>query len=177
MLTQDDYQWLFRKSPSMASSIDEDGKYLDVNDALLARLGYQREEMVGQSPESFTSPESATRIAEELRPALRRTGKLENKPISFVTRNGEMVDCLTNALVEYDSKGKFLRTVAMYTEVSEEAKANFKYRTLYRETPAMLHTVDGDGQHRHGNRSLAAENGLPARGSHRSFDFRLFQSP
>ena len=33
----------------------------------------------------------------------------------------------------------------MYSEVSDQARANFKYRTLYRSTPAMLHTVDGDG--------------------------------
>ena len=32
MITQDDYQWLFRKSPSMATFIAEDGAYLDVND-------------------------------------------------------------------------------------------------------------------------------------------------
>ncbi|HKJ20347.1 MAG TPA: sigma 54-interacting transcriptional regulator, partial [Woeseiaceae bacterium] len=35
--------------------------------------------------------------------------------------------------------------VAMYSEFSDQARANFKYRTLYRSTPAMLHTVDGDG--------------------------------
>lgn len=145
MITQDDYQWLFRKSPSMATSIAEDGVYLDVNDAMLKRLGYAREEMVGRSPEDFTTPESAVRVREELRPALRRTGKLENKPISFVTKSGDVVDCVTNAIIEYDRDGHFLRTVAMYAEISDQARANFKYRTLYRSTPAMLHTVDGDG--------------------------------
>ncbi len=145
MITQDDYQWLFRKSPSMATSISEDGVYLDVNDTMLERLGYEREEMVGRSPEQFTTPDSAARVRDELRPALRRTGKLENKPISFVTRSGDVVDCLTNAIIEYDHEGQFMRTVAMYAEISDQARANFKYRTLYRATPAMLHTVDGDG--------------------------------
>ncbi|MDH5621209.1 MAG: sigma 54-interacting transcriptional regulator, partial [Gammaproteobacteria bacterium] len=145
MLTQDDYQWLFRKSPAMATSIAEDGLYLDVNDTMLKRLGYAREEMVGRSPEEFTTPESSARVREELRPALRRTGKLENKPISFVTKSGEVVDCMTNAIIEYDREGQYLRTVAMYAEISDEARANFKYRTLYRSTPAMLHTVDGNG--------------------------------
>ena len=145
MITQDDYQWLFRKSPSMATSISEDGVYLDVNDTMLERLGYERGEMVGRSPEQFTTPDSAARVRDELRPALRRTGKLENKPISFVTRSGDVVDCLTNAIIEYDREGQFMRTVAMYSEISDQARANFKYRTLYRATPAMLHTVDGDG--------------------------------
>ncbi|MDG2107075.1 MAG: PAS domain-containing protein, partial [Woeseiaceae bacterium] len=145
MISQDDYQWLFRKSPMMATSIAEDGVYLDVNDAMLERLGYEREEMVGRSPEDFSTHESAARIRDELKPALRRTGKLENKPISFVTKSGDVVDCMSNAIIELDQKGEYLRTVAMYAEISDQARANFKYRTLYRATPAMLHTVDGEG--------------------------------
>ncbi|MBT8107514.1 MAG: sigma 54-interacting transcriptional regulator [Gammaproteobacteria bacterium] len=145
MIVQDDYEWLFRKAPVMTTSIAEDGSYLDVNDAMLERLGYERDEMVGRKPEDFATAEAAERITSELRPALRRRGKLENKPVSLIAASGEIVDCLTNAFVEYDREGQFLRTVAMYTEVSDQAKANFKYRELYRSTPAMLHTVDGDG--------------------------------
>ena len=129
----------------MATSIAEDGVYLDVNDAMLTRLGYERDEMVGHRPEEFTTPETMERVRHELRPALRRTGKLENKPVSFVSRSGEVVDCLTNAIVEFDREGEFLRTVAMYSEISDQARVNFKYRTLYRSTPAMLHTVDNNG--------------------------------
>jgi len=129
----------------MATSIGQDGLYLDVNDAMLKRLGYERDEMIGRRPEEFTTPETIERLRHELRPALRRTGKLENKPVSFVSRSGEVIDCLANAIVEFDRDGEFLRTVAMYSEISDQARANFKYRTLYRSTPAMLHTVDNDG--------------------------------
>jgi PAS domain S-box-containing protein len=145
MTQRDDYQWLFRKAPAMATAIAEDGAYLDVNDAFLRRLGYEREEMIGRPPLDFVTPASARRVRDEFRPALRRTGKLENKPISLVTKSGDVVDCLTNALVEYDPQGEYLRTVAMYTEIADQARANFKYRTLYRSTPAMLHTLDTDG--------------------------------
>ncbi len=145
MITQDDYEWLFRKAPVMTTSIAEDGSYLDINDAMLERLGYELEDMVGHKPEKFATAETADRIMGELRPALRRRGKLENKPVSLVTATGEVVDCITNAFVEFDQEGEFLRTVAMYSEISDEARANFKYRNLYRSTPAMLHTVDGDG--------------------------------
>jgi len=140
-----DYQWLFRKLPTMATSIGEDGTYLDVNDALLERLGYGRSDMVGHRPSEFVTADSARRIEEEFLPALRRTGRLENKPIGFLTSSGEVLECMTNSLVEYDPDGAFVRTVALYTEVGDQARANFKYRELYRSTPAMLHTVDGDG--------------------------------
>ena len=145
MLGNNDYEWLFRKAPAMVTSIGADGTYVDVNDALLGRLGYEREDMVDRRPIDFVTAASAERIEKEFLPALRRTGKLENKPIAFVSSSGEVVDCMTNSLVEYDPDGEFVRTVAMYTEVSDEARANFKYRNLYRSTPAMLHSIDGDG--------------------------------
>jgi PAS domain S-box-containing protein len=141
----DDYQWLFRKAPAMATAIDEDGCYLDVNDAFERRLGYTREEMIGRRPLEFVTAETARRIEEEFRPALRRTGKLESKLVSFVARTGEVVDCLTDAIIEYDPEGRFLHTIAMYAEVTDQARAAFKYRDLYRSTPAMLHTLDADG--------------------------------
>ncbi len=140
-----DYQWLFRKAPSMATSIGEDGAYLDVNDTFLKRLGYDRGDMVGRKPAEFVTAESAKRIETELMPILRRTGVLEDKPISFLTRDGEVVNCLTNSLVENDPDGKFVRTVAMYTELVDKAWADSKYRQLYQSTPAMLHTLDAEG--------------------------------
>jgi len=140
-----EYQWLFRKSPAMATSIGEDGAFLDVNDAFLERLAYARDEMIGHRPSEFVTEESARRIEKEFLPALRRTGKLEDKPVGLLARSGEVVDCMANSIVGYDPSGAFVRTVAVYTEISGQARADFKYRDLYRSTPAMLHTVDGDG--------------------------------
>ncbi|MGB5346187.1 MAG: sigma 54-interacting transcriptional regulator [Woeseia sp.] len=137
-----DYQWLFRRAPVMATSIGEDGRYRDVNDAFLERLGYTRDEMVGERPTHFVTEESAQRIEKEFLPTLRRTGRLKNKPISFVAKNGEVISCMTNSIVEQDGKGTAVRTVATYSELDTLARANLKYRQLYRTTPAMLHTVD-----------------------------------
>ncbi len=130
----------------MATSIGEDGRYLDVNDAFMERLGYARKEMIGRRPGEFVTAESAERIEKELLPTLRRTGRLENKPVEFVAKSGEIVTCLTNSLVEHDPQGAFVRTVAIHTERSDQAKADLMYRQLYRSTPAMLHTVDIDGR-------------------------------
>jgi PAS domain S-box-containing protein len=145
MSSNDDYQWLFRKAPAMATSIGEDGRYLDVNDAFLDRLGYTRAEMVGQRPARFVTAESAERIRKEFMPTLRRTGKLVSKPISFIARDGETVNCLTSSIVEHAPNGAALRTLAMYTELDVQARTNLKYRQLYRSTPAMLHSVDAEG--------------------------------
>ena len=145
MSENSDYRWLFQKAPTMTTAISADGRYLDVNDAFARRLGFERAEMIGRPPEEFMAEKSARRIVEEFRPILRRTGRLDEKPVSFVAKDGELVDCTTSAVVEQDASGNYLTTVAQYVEAGEEARANFRYRTLYRSTPAMLHTLDADG--------------------------------
>ena len=145
MIPSNDYQWLFRRAPAMATSIGRDGCYLDVNDALLDRLGYAREEMIGRRPVEFVTEDSAERIEKEFLPKLRRTGRLENKPIAFVSKAGDVVNCLTNSVIEHDPDGRFIRTIAMYMEVADQARADWQYRQLYRATPAMLHTIDPHG--------------------------------
>jgi len=145
-MNSSDYEWLFRKAPVMASSIGRDGQYLDVNDAFLSRLGYAREDMVGRRPAEFVTEESAERIEKEFMPTLRRTGRLEKKPVAFVSRTGEVINCLTSSVVEHDPRDAFVRTIAMYTELADQARADWKYRQLYRSTPAMLHTVDAEGR-------------------------------
>ena len=146
MSLADRYQWLFRKSPALTVSLDEDGYFLDASDAWLRRFGYTREELRHLRPQDLGSAESARRVNEEYLPLLRHTGRLDNVPYDITTKNGERVDLLASAIVERGEEGDYLRTVAVYTEVRQQARLEAHYRELYRQTPAMLHTVDSQGR-------------------------------
>ena len=139
-------QWLFRRSPALLVSLNEDGFFVDASDAWLRRFGYAREEIATMRPQDLSSTEGAKRIVEEYLPVLRRTGRLAGVPIDLVTRNNERVDCLASAIVERSESGDYRRTIAVYTEVSAQARLEQHYRELYRATPAMLHTVDSYGR-------------------------------
>ena len=143
---EDRYQWLFRKSPALTVSLDEDGFFVDASDSWLRRFGYDREEIRRLRPQDLGSPESARRVVEEYMPLLRRTGRLDGVPVDLATKLGERVDCLASAIVERGAAGDYLRTVAVYTEVGQQAQIEQHYRELYRATPAMLHTVDSHGR-------------------------------
>jgi len=146
MSQQEQYQWLFWRSPALLVSLNEDGFFVDASDAWLRRFGYAREEITNMRPQDLASPEGAKRIVEEYMPVLRRTGRLSGVPVDLTTRNNERVDCLANAIVERSEAGDYLRTNVVYTEVGAQARLEQHYRELYRATPAMLHTVDHHGR-------------------------------
>jgi len=142
------YLWLFRRIPAMTLYFDAEGRVQDASDMWLARMDYRREDILGRRPEEFASPESARRVQGEYTSLLRRTGRLDAVPIELLTRQGEIVDCVTSAVVEHDTVAEigYLLTVAVYTEVAVQAKIERHYRDLYRATPAMLYTVDPEGR-------------------------------
>ena len=127
-------------------SLDADGYFLDASDAWLNRFGYTRDGIGKLRPQDLASGESAKLIEGEYLPLLRRTSRVDNVPVDMSTTRGERVDCLASAIVERGSEGDYLRTVVVYTEVSQEARLEQHYRDLYRATPAMLHSIDSQGR-------------------------------
>jgi PAS domain S-box-containing protein len=147
MSKDDHYEWLFRKGPAFSVALNEEGYFLDASDAWLARFGYHREELSGLRPQDISSEESARRIIEDYMPMLRRAGRLADVPVDLVTHAGEIVECLASAVVEHQQPdGEHIRTVVVYTEIGTDSRIEQHYRDLYRDTPAMLHTVDSHGR-------------------------------
>lgn len=147
MLIADRYQWLFRKSPALSVSLNQDGYFLDASDAWLTRFGYSRDELTALRPQDVSSPESTRRIVEAYMPLLRRVGRLNDVPVELLTKTGDAVACLANVVAEREEDGgDHVRTVAVYTELGAETHNEQHYRDIYRDTPAMLHTVDSRGR-------------------------------
>ena len=146
MSTRDRYTWLFQHLPVVASMLDADGLFTDVSDAWIRRLGYSRAEMLGRSPLDVATPDSAQRIREEHMPAFRRTGHLDQVPVEFVAKSGEIVSMLATTIAETDTDGSFLHSLSVYNELADHDRLHNRYRDRYQSTPAMLHTIDEDGR-------------------------------
>ena len=70
------YRWLFRNCPAYLSSIDTDGRYVDLSDAFLTRLGYAREELIGERSHDHMSADCARRLSEEYLPRFPNEARL-----------------------------------------------------------------------------------------------------
>jgi PAS domain S-box-containing protein len=145
------YRWFFHRSPALLVALDREGCFVDASDAWLRRFGYSRDEIVGLRPQDLTSEASVRRIVEDYLPLLRRAGRLDDVPVDLVAKTGEIVGCLASAVVESEPSGEVLGTIVAYTELGPEADNDKYFSGLYRDTPAMLHTLDSDGRIVHVN--------------------------
>jgi PAS domain S-box-containing protein len=146
METPQRYLALFRQAPVMAAILDVDGRILDVSDVWAARMGYAREELLKRRPIELASAPSARQIREQYIPRYRQTGRLDRLAIEFVTRQGASFEVFVTTTAEYDTNGKFLYSLCVFAEVSDQALLERRYQDHYQSTPAMLHTIDPDGR-------------------------------
>ncbi len=137
---------LFHKLPVVAALMDADGCFITVSDAWVDCVGYSRDEIRGKTALNIATPETVTRIRQEHLPQLRRSGRLDNVPVEFITKSGEQVELFATTIVENDANGQFLHSLSVFTEPSDRARLERRYRMLYQDTPAMLHTIDADGR-------------------------------
>ncbi len=85
----------FLESPvSMAIRELEQGRYLDVNNACLAMMGYAREEVIGHTPLEIGWMEEADRAANL--PAFTATAAMRDRELRLRRRDGSFVLCLYN---------------------------------------------------------------------------------
>jgi PAS domain S-box-containing protein len=140
------YLDLFRRLPVLAVLLDREGRFTAVSDLWVSRTGYTREALQGLRPEDLATNECARRIREEHRPEFRRLGRLDNVPVEFRTADGAVLELLVTSAAEYTDTGEFLLSLSVFTEVSDRARLERRYRDLYQATPAMLHTIDQEGR-------------------------------
>ena len=55
--SEERFRLLFEQSPLPYQSLDPDGRFIEVNDAWLQMLGYDRDEVIGHSFAEFIAPE------------------------------------------------------------------------------------------------------------------------
>ena len=129
----------------MAALLDTEGRFLDVSDRWVKRAGYETEELRGKDPAELATPESARRIKEEYLPGFRRSGRLDDVAMGLVAREGHTLELLLRMRAIYNDANEHIYSVAVFFETSALARAERRYEDLYHSTPAMLHTIDGEG--------------------------------
>lgn len=126
--SEERFRKLYRRSPAMLHSIDENGMMVDVSDHWLEVLGYSRQEVIGQESIRFLTEESSTYAVNEALPEFWKTGSARDVPFQFVTKGGETVDVLLSAIGERDKAGNVVKTLAVLVDVTAQKQAEQELR-------------------------------------------------
>ncbi len=147
------YRFLYHHTPTLLHSIDGAGRLTAVSDYWLEHLGYARDSVIGRPSLDFFTAESRRRALEEVRPAFWRDGYCRNVAFQVVRADGGVIDVLLSADCQYDDAGQVVQAVSVMADVTERVAAERKLadseqrlRSLYHNTPVMMHSIDADGR-------------------------------
>jgi two-component system NtrC family sensor kinase len=142
-----------------------DGRFIEVNNALVRMLGYEsREELlqVDIARQLFLSPEQRTRLEE----AVSRDRILRNYEIMMRRKDGSLIHTLQNAFVVRDSSGKPVQYRGLILDITElkqfqaelQRERDFSSKIL-NNTQSIILVVDTAGLISYANRRCFAAGG------------------
>ncbi|MCH8928176.1 MAG: PAS domain S-box protein [Candidatus Marinimicrobia bacterium] len=150
--SEERYKSFYVKTPVMLHSIDKAGNLVDVNDQWLDVFGYERSEVIGKKVIDFLTKESRLYAVNDALPDFMKKGYAHDVNYQFVKKNGEIMDTLLSAAAEYDSKGIFMRSIAVLNDITERRVAEMrlkqskaKYRNLVKNLPDVTWITELDG--------------------------------
>ncbi|MEO9482262.1 MAG: PAS domain S-box protein [Ekhidna sp.] len=111
------YRSIYNKAPVMMHSINEKLEIISVSDFWLEKMGFERNEVIGRSPEDFMVERGQGVIQANLK-KLFEDGSIRNIEYQYVKKSGEVMDVLLSAVAEYDEDGNFERSITGMLDVT-----------------------------------------------------------
>jgi PAS domain S-box-containing protein len=116
-------QALYNKTPTILHSAGPDQRLVSVSDRWLEFMGYAtRDEVLGRTLSEFMTPESIEKLRTETWPALMADGKYDDADYQVYRKSGEIADITASTRIWYDDEGRFVRTLAALTDITDRKR-------------------------------------------------------
>jgi len=115
------FQQMFMNAPMPYQSLDEQGNFLDVNQAFLDILGYSRGEVIGKNFGDILHPDWVSHFKNNF-PRFRAIGEILGVEFEMVKKDGSTILVYFNGKVQLDEQGRFQRTHCIFQDITERRR-------------------------------------------------------
>ena len=112
---------LFDKAPLAYQSLDEEGRFLEVNDNWLQMVGYDRSEIIGRWFGDFLAPGYADVFRQRF-PQFKKNGQIYSE-FYMVSKEGERRYISFEGRIDYKEDGSFKQTHCVLKDLTDKKKA------------------------------------------------------
>lgn len=119
--SEENYSNLFNRAPLGYQSLDEDGKFIEVNEAWLSTLGYEKKEVIGKWFGDFLAAGYVEAFRERF-PLFIKLGKIHSE-FEMKHKNGDLCNIAFEGRIGYKSDGSFEKTHCIIQDITERRKA------------------------------------------------------
>ncbi|MFQ5721555.1 MAG: PAS domain S-box protein, partial [Candidatus Aminicenantales bacterium] len=116
------FHQFFENSPEYCYMISPEGNIIDINKTALKTLGYKKEELIGRPLKTIYAPESQEE-GEIYFEEWKKTGKLRNKELVIMSKEGKRRTVLLSVDTVKDKNGQLVHSVSIQRDITERMKA------------------------------------------------------
>jgi PAS domain S-box-containing protein len=135
---------LYDNAPCGYHSLDASGNFANINNTLLAWLGYTRDEVVGKMKFTDVIPAEEYGLFYERFENFKKTGEVSNVEFNFKRRDGSKFPVSLNAAAIRDSHGVYIKSRSTTFDITERKQTEEKIRNLNHELEAFTYSVSHD---------------------------------
>jgi PAS domain S-box-containing protein len=128
--SEERYRTLFEESRDALYITTPEGKFVNVNQAMLTLFGYRGEEMQGMNArEIYLHSFDRDRFQQELG----QSGFVRNYEAKFQKKDGTAMDCLLTAVAHHAGDGRILEYGGIIRDITEQKRAEERIKKLNEE--------------------------------------------
>ena len=129
--SEERFRMLFDQAPLGYQSLDENGRFIEVNHSWLETLGYRREDVIGKWFGDFLAPEFIEAFRERL-PLFKANGRIHSE-FQMIHKSGERRYIVFEGRVGYQPDGTFKQTHCILSDITEQRETQELLKQKYAE--------------------------------------------
>ena len=130
------FKRLFERAPLGYQSLDENGRFIEVNQAWLEILGYRRDEVIGKPFGNFLLPDEKKRF-EYYFQRFKAVGEILGGEFEMRKKDGKTILVSFHGKIGKGSDGGFQQTHCIFIDISER----LKMETALKESETLLRSI------------------------------------